>query len=150
MVAPVNRLPKPAAGRASALDDAASEALAAVRQLLTDGEPKVVLAAAKIILDFEKARARKPANPEDPPAEQFEEVRPVPQVSDPQPAPEVQAKAEPKPQPRPVSRPAPLPEPPPAPLAVTGKPRGVKPSIASFLPPKLTAGPPVAPTDNSG
>lgn len=60
MVAPVNRIANtPAKSRRRAvLDEAVLATVVALRELLRDRDPKVVLGAAKLILDLEKARLR--------------------------------------------------------------------------------------------
>ena len=60
MVAPVNRIANAPAKsrRRAALDEAVLATVVALRELLRDRDPKVVLGAAKLILDLEKARLR--------------------------------------------------------------------------------------------
>ena len=131
MVAPVNRLSNTAAkGRRTAvLDDTTFDTILALRELLAHDDPKVILAAAKIILEFEKARLRHGKQlRHDEPGEEIAFTPEPPQ-------------AEPDTKPRP---PEPLRVPPfdRTPLGSAGDGGRVggalKPSIASFLPPKLT------------
>ena len=132
MVAPVNRLSSTAAKvrRTAVLDDTTFDTILALRELLAHDDPKVILAAAKLILEFEKARLRhgKQVRPD----EQTEEVALFPEL----------VAAQPDPKPR---TPEPLRVPPfdrtplGSPAADAGRVGGAfKPSIASFLPPKLT------------
>ena len=138
MVAPVNRLtasPLAPSRRAAVLDDTTFDTILALRALLAHDDPKVVLAAAKLILDYEKARLRhgKQLVPSEPAGEVAVAPRPV--AAPPEPHAEPDADRRP---------PAPPRLPPfdcgPLGSASGGGRRGgaLQPSIASFLPPSMT------------
>ena len=150
MVAPINRPPVapsappvPKVSRAAVANDIAFAAVVAARTLLAHDDPKVVLAAAKTVFEFEKIRLRAVDKlGHDPLAEQFDAAPQVSdQASEPKPAAVAAAEVEPetRPQPRPA-RPMPIRDRGPVcpPAGDTARLRGVKPSISSFLPPKVT------------
>jgi len=139
MVAPVNRIsgsPSAKVRRTAVLDDTTFDTILALRELLAHDDPKVILAAAKLILEFEKARLRhgKQLRRDEP----TEEVAflPEPVAAQPEP-PQVEPDTKPR-TPEPLTPPfdrTPLG----SPAADAGRVGGaLKPSIASFLPPKLT------------
>ena len=131
MVAPVNRISNTSAknSRTAVLDDTTFDAIQALRELLAHDDPKVILAAAKLILEFEKTRLRQ-----------------AKQLRHDESAEEVAAQPEP-PQVEPATKPQP-PEPlrvPPIDRSPLGSPapggrrrRALPPSITSFLSPTLT------------
>ena len=139
MVAPVNRLASTSAKvrRTAVLDDTTFDTILALRELLAHDDPKVILAAAKLILEFEKARLRhgKQLRPDEP----TEEAAPFPEPVAARPEPP-QVEPDPK-----LRTPEPLRTPPfdraplGSPAADAGRVGGaLKPSIASFLPPSMT------------
>lgn len=151
MVAPVIRLPRPAerVSRAIVANDTAFEAIAAARRLLDHDDPKVVLAAVRMIFEFEKLRLRMTAKlGRDPLIDVFDEVlSPVPvTAAEPEPEPAGTPPADVEPAPQTTPQPHHDRRPPCPPAGGGGRLRGVaEPTLSSFLPPRLTGSSPPCP-----